>query len=52
MEVIFIAIDEPELATGLSPTDAIAVFRGKGKSKGGAVERLLMDRKADHAREG
>jgi prevent-host-death family protein len=32
-----------------SKTAAIAAFRGKGK--GGAVERLLMDRRADRDRE-
>ena len=47
MEVIFIALaPEPEQASSkLSPVDAIEGFRGKGK--GGAVARLLMDRQAE-----
>ena len=50
-EVIFIALDNvPEhMIAGKSPTEAIESFRGKGK--GGAVERLLMDRRADRERE-
>jgi len=45
-EVTFIALDPvPEQpSVELSPADTIAAFRGKGK--GGAVERLLMDRRA------
>ncbi len=51
IEVIFMALDStPEpLPVDLPPTDAITTFRGKGK--GGAVERLLMDRQADRDRE-
>jgi len=45
-EVIFIAIDEGKQAyLTPSPIDAIEAFRGKGK--GGAVARLLMDRQSD-----
>ena len=51
MEVIFIALDpEPEQASStLSPVDAIEAFRGKGK--GGAVARLLLDRQSDREKE-
>ena len=44
MEVIFIALDpESEHASpNPSPVDAIEAFKGKGK--GGAVARLLLDR--------
>lgn len=31
--------------------DPVAAFRGQGKGKGGAVKRLLAERKADRARE-
>ena len=50
-EVIFIALDNvPEhRIADPSPTDTIEAFRGKGK--GGAVERLLRDRRADRERE-
>ena len=50
-EVIFIALDNlPEHGIAdTPPTDTIEAFRGKGK--GGAVERLLMDRRADRERE-
>jgi len=48
-EVIFIALDSlPEQVT--HNTSAIDAFRGKGK--GGAVSRLLMDRQSDREREG
>jgi hypothetical protein len=51
MEVIFIALD-PESeqdSPNLSPVDAIEAFRGKGK--GGAVARLLLDRQSDREKE-
>ncbi|OAI20643.1 MULTISPECIES: hypothetical protein [Methylomonas] len=50
-EVIFIALDEglEQVAITSQPTDAINAFRGKGK--GGAAERLLMDRRVDRERE-
>ena len=49
-EVIFMAMDE-ETKTHFapSPTDAIEAFRGKGK--GGAVARLLMDRQSERENE-
>ena len=50
IEVIFMAMDE-ETKTHFapSPTDAIEAFRGKGK--GGAVARLLMDRQSERENE-
>ncbi|MFM8332518.1 MAG: hypothetical protein ACKN9T_12585 [Candidatus Methylumidiphilus sp.] len=51
MEVIFIALDpesEPPLANA-APVDAVDAFRGKGK--GGAVARLLLDRQSDREQE-
>ena len=49
-EVIFIAIDEGKKAyLAPSPIDAIEAFRGKGK--GGAVARLLMDRQSERENE-
>ena len=54
-EVIFIVMDE-ETKAHLTPSpidaieDAIESFRGKGK--GGAVARLLMDRQSDREQEG
>lgn len=44
-EVIFIAMDEEKVQLTPSPIDAIEIFRGKGK--GGAIARLLMDRQSD-----
>jgi len=50
-EVIFIVIDEETKAhLAPSPIDAIESFRGKGK--GGAVARLLMDRQSDREQVG
>jgi len=47
MEVIFIELDQEteQLSPKLLSADAIEAFRGKGK--GGAVSRLLMDRQFD-----
>ncbi len=51
MEVIFIALDQEteQLSPKLSSVDAIEAFRGKGK--GGAVSRLLLDRQTDREKE-
>ncbi len=50
-EVIFIAMDDEDRNARLtsSPLDAIEAFRGKGK--GGAVARLLMDRQSERENE-
>lgn len=50
-EVIFIALDKviEQRPTSSSYLDAIETFRGKGK--GGAVARLLMDRQSDREKE-
>ena len=49
-EVIFIAIDEETKAHLVPlPINAIESFRGKGK--GGAVARLLMDRQSERENE-
>lgn len=51
-EVIFIAMDDEEGKAHLtpSPLDAIEAFRGKGK--GNAVTRLLVDRHFDREHDG
>ena len=49
-EVIFMAMDEEKAPLTPSSIDAIEVFRGKGK--GGAVTRLLMDRQSDREQDG
>lgn len=50
-EVIFIVLDQEseQPSPNLSQVDAIEAFRGKGK--GGAVARLLLDRQSDHEKE-
>ena len=50
-EVIFIAIDNEAETHPTTPShrDAIEAFRGKGK--GGAAARLLMDRQSDREKE-
>ncbi len=51
MEVIFIALDPEsgQASPALARADAIETFRGKGK--GGAVARLLLDRQSDREKE-
>jgi hypothetical protein len=51
VEVIFIALDPESEQPSLNPapTDAVDAFRGKGK--GGAVARLLLDRQSDREKE-
>ncbi len=51
MEVIFIALDQESEQpwANPAPVDAVEAFRGKGK--GGATARLLLDRQSDHEKE-
>ena len=46
---LIVLLDESDATTNTSKSTIITDFRGSGK--GGTVERLLMDRQADRARE-